>query len=96
MPGIDERVTEEDIALLVTRLTPAVAERLATPAWMDLDAACQYTSLSESTLRRASDAGLIRISKVGRRRLLHRPDIDRWLSDLSVGTGTRFGTRTLL
>ncbi|MFN2471052.1 MAG: helix-turn-helix domain-containing protein [Gaiellaceae bacterium] len=71
LSAIDELVTE--------RVTAALAEagqdRTWSP-WMEIAPAADYLRVSERTLQRLIEKGRIRSSTIGRRRLLHRDDLD--------------------
>jgi excisionase family DNA binding protein len=51
------------------------AEGMASP-WLALDEAAAYLRVSERTLERRIKSGRLRSTTIGRRRLLHRDDLD--------------------
>jgi excisionase family DNA binding protein len=46
--------------------------------WLSLREAAEYVGLSERTLEREIARGRLRSSTIGRRRLLHRDELDRF------------------
>ena len=46
---------------------------------MDVGDVAEYTSLSESTIRKRVAAGTIPVVRIGRRTLFRRADIDQWV-----------------
>jgi len=48
--------------------------------WLNIKQASQYTSVSESTLRRAVKSGTLRVSKVSGKLLFKIEDLDGWLN----------------
>lgn len=48
--------------------------------WLNIDEACNYTSLSQSTIRRAIKRGELKVSRRTGRLLFKLNDIDRWLN----------------
>jgi len=51
----------------------------STDKWLNLMQACDYTSLSVSTLRRAVDRGRLKVSKEAGKLMFRRSWLDRWL-----------------
>jgi excisionase family DNA binding protein len=47
--------------------------------WLSLRQACDYTSLSFSTLRRATDKGTLKVSKVAGKLMFRKQWLDKWL-----------------
>ena len=47
--------------------------------WLNLMQACDYTSLSVSTLRRAVDRGRLKVSKEAGKLMFRREWLDKWL-----------------
>ena len=47
--------------------------------WMNMKDVCNYTSVSESTIRRAVKRGTLKSSKGTGRLLFKQSDIDNWL-----------------
>ncbi len=75
---------------LVDAIEDLVAERVATEAasatgitvgtpWLSLSASADYTGLSRRTLEREIARGRLPSSAVGRRRLVHRDDLDAYV-----------------
>jgi excisionase family DNA binding protein len=55
----------------------AKADSNGTP-WLPLGGAAEYLGVSERTLERAIAKGRLRSSALGRRRILHRDDLDAY------------------
>ena len=51
----------------------------STDKWLNLMQACDYTSLSVSTLRRAVDSGRLKVSKEAGKLMFRREWLDKWL-----------------
>jgi len=51
----------------------------STDKWLNLMQACNYTSLSVSTLRRAVDRGRLKVSKEAGKLMFRREWLDKWL-----------------
>jgi excisionase family DNA binding protein len=67
-------------ALIAERIEAAFAARAhsnGTP-WLSLRDAAEYLAVSERTLERAIAKGRLRSSALGRRRILHRDDLDAY------------------
>ena len=47
--------------------------------WMNIREVCDYTSVSESTIRRAVRRGKLKASNQTGRLLFKRTDVDKWL-----------------
>ena len=47
--------------------------------WVNLKQACDYTSLSISTLRRAVATGALKVSKVAGKLMFRKQWLDKWL-----------------
>ena len=47
--------------------------------WMNIRKICDYTSVSESTIRRAIKRGVLKASNQTRRLLFKRINVDTWL-----------------
>ena len=47
--------------------------------WMNINEICNYTSVSESTIRRAVRRGTLKASNQTGRLLFKRTDVDKWL-----------------
>lgn len=47
--------------------------------WMNMKDVCNYTSVSESTIRRAVKRGTLKSSQQTGRLLFKRTDVDNWL-----------------
>ena len=76
-------VSAELVELLEALVDERVAEALAAAAgsandspWLSVLDAAHYLGLSERTMERAIAKGRVRSTAVGRRRLLHRDDLD--------------------
>ena len=48
--------------------------------WLNLMRACDYTSLSTSTLRRAVASGRLKVSKEAGKLIFRKQWLDKWLS----------------
>ena len=48
--------------------------------WLNLMQACDYTSLSTSTLRRAVASGRLKVSKEAGKLIFRKQWLDKWLS----------------
>jgi excisionase family DNA binding protein len=55
--------------------------------WLGIDEAAEYLRVSSRTLERRVKAGRVRSTTIGRRRLLHRADLDR-LARMATGEET--------
>ena len=66
---------EELVADCVAEAIDAAERQPASP-WLPITDAADYLGLSERTLERAVARGRLRSSTIGRRRLLHRDDLD--------------------
>jgi excisionase family DNA binding protein len=55
--------------------------------WMGIDEAADYLRVSSRTVERRVKAGRVRSTTIGRRRLLHRDDLDR-LAKMATGEET--------
>ncbi len=49
-------------------------------AWMDINEACDYTNVSDSTIRRAVRKGELKVSKKTGKLLFRKSSIDSWLN----------------
>jgi excisionase family DNA binding protein len=56
------------------------------PPWLGIDEAAAYLRVSERTLERRIKKGHLRSTTIGRRRLLHRDDLDA-LAKAAAGEG---------
>lgn len=74
LAAIEELVAERVSAELATGLPSEVG----TP-WLSIREAASYVALSERTLEREIARGRLRSSTVGRRRLLHREELDAYV-----------------
>ena len=54
--------------------------RIKVDAWMDINEACDYTNVSDSTFRRAVRKGELKVSKKTGKLLFRKSSIDRWLN----------------
>jgi excisionase family DNA binding protein len=93
----------EAIDQLVEERVRATLEALASNGgspWLSLDEAAEYLRVSPRTLERQLARGRVRSSGIGRRRLLHRDDLDELAKaatreDVAPTTPPRRRTRTL-
>jgi excisionase family DNA binding protein len=70
LASLDDLIAEHVAAL-------APAEGNGSP-WLSLADGAEYLSVSERTLERAISRGRLRTSTIGRRRLVHRDDLDAY------------------
>jgi len=84
-------LTAEQMAELARQVAPLVQlEPKATESpWLSVTAAAAYLSVSERTIERAIERGRLRSSTLGRRRLLHRDDLDTLARSNGDGGGKR-------
>jgi excisionase family DNA binding protein len=73
----------EAVEAIARRAAELVVEQIGTgngsgSPWLSLRDAAEYVGLSERTLEREIARGRLRSSAVGRRRLLHRDELDRF------------------
>ena len=52
-----------------------------THSWVNIKQVCNYTGLSESTIRRAIKKGALKVSTTTGKLLFKTSDIDRWLTN---------------
>jgi excisionase family DNA binding protein len=75
-------LTDEQLAEIARQVAPLVlagsADRGEPSPWLSLADAAAYLSVSERTIERAVARGNLRSSTLGRRRLLHRNELDRF------------------
>jgi excisionase family DNA binding protein len=83
--AVDELVRER-VAAEVAAMTPA-----STP-WLSIREAATYIGVSERTLERDLRNGRLRSSVVGRRRLLHRDDLDAYVRGDGGGRSANHAT----
>ena len=55
-----------------------------THSWVNIKQVCNYTSLSESTIRRAIQKGALKVSTTTGKLLFKTSDIDRWLNGKTI------------
>jgi excisionase family DNA binding protein len=74
--GADLIAALED--LVDARIAAALAksENSVEPTWLSIEEAAAYLRVSRSTVERLLKQGRIRSTYIGRRRLLHRDDLD--------------------
>ena len=89
---VDERVQE--------RLDGIADRNGSASPWLSLDEAAGYLRVSERTLERRIARGKVRSTSIGRRRLLHRDDLDALAGaatreDVTPATPPRRRARTL-
>ena len=70
---------EEQILGVLGEINSTLQNKL-TKKWLNIRAASQYASLSESTIRRAVNRGELKVSKATGKLLFKLIDIDRWLN----------------
>jgi excisionase family DNA binding protein len=75
-PGLIDAI-EELVAERVAEELAAVSVNGSSP-WLTLDEAAEYLRVSARTLERSIAVGRLRSSTIGRRRLLHRDDLERF------------------
>ena len=56
------------------------ADILLKDKWLNIHAACKYSSLSPSTIRRAVYKGALKASRVTGKMLFKTSEVDRWLN----------------
>jgi excisionase family DNA binding protein len=66
-------------ALIAERVAEALAAQPVGSPWLTLDQAADYSHLSARTLARLVASGELRSACVGRRRIVHRADLDALL-----------------
>ena len=73
-PGLISALEE----LVDRRVAAALAglENGSEPAWLTIEEAAARVRVSERTVERAIQKGRIRTSTIGRRRVIHRDDLD--------------------
>jgi excisionase family DNA binding protein len=87
-------LTDEQLAELARQVAPLVAERLAREVapggspWLSIVDAADYLSVSPRTIEREIARGRLHSSPVGRRRLIHKNDLDA-LARSGDGEGKR-------
>ena len=62
-------------------------DTVAEKAALSIDAACAYLDISRPTFYRLMDTGMIRNFHIGRRRLVLREDLDKFLQDRLAENG---------
>jgi excisionase family DNA binding protein len=85
--SIDRILGPELVSALETYISERVEEALASHVtvtngaspWLSVADAAGYLGVSERSVGRLLDRGRIRSSYIGRRRLLHRDDLDAYL-----------------
>lgn len=73
-------VPHEIVEAIARRAAEMMLEQETTNGspWYSLSGAAAYLHLSERTLEREISRGRLRSSTIGRRRILHREDLDRF------------------
>jgi excisionase family DNA binding protein len=73
-------LTDEQLAELAHQVAPLVLAELAEPGgpspWLSLAKGAEYLGVSERTIEREIARGRLRSATLGRRRLLHRDDLE--------------------
>lgn len=80
---------EELVVERVAELAPATEN--GSP-WLGVDAAAGYLGVSRATVERAVARGRLRSSTVGRRRLVHRDDLDDYVRGGAGGDSANHST----
>lgn len=65
----------EELREIKSLLTKKVSDR-----WLNLKEICEYTSLSQSTIRRAINRGELKVSRKTGKLLFNINDVKRWLN----------------
>jgi excisionase family DNA binding protein len=84
-------LSDEQLAEIARQLAPLVRAELEVEAsdagspWLSIPEAAEYLRLSPRTIERELERGRVRSTTVGRRRLLHRDDLDTFARDTAAG-----------
>jgi excisionase family DNA binding protein len=88
MSDLDRILGPDLVAALETLISERVEAALAQrngqpspPAWMSIADAAGYLGVSPRTVTRLLEQSRIRSASIGRRRLLHRDDLDLYLRE---------------
>jgi excisionase family DNA binding protein len=85
-------LSADQLAEIAQQVAPLVLAELEPEAadspWLSVTAAADYLSVSERTIERAIERGRLRSSTLGRRRLLHRDDLDTLARSNGDGGGS--------
>ena len=73
-------MTEIRIIEILSEIKDKLNNRL-THSWVNIKQVCNYTGLSESTIRRAIQKGALKVSTTTGKLLFKTSDIDRWLTN---------------
>ena len=65
----------EKLDIIEKKLNNQLADK-----WLNIKEVCNYTSLSESTIRREISKGALKVSKKTGRLLFNIEDVKRWLN----------------
>ena len=76
-------MTEIRIIEILSKIKDKLNNRL-THSWVNIKQVCNYTSLSESTIRRAIQKGALKVSTTTGKLLFKTSDIDRWLNGKTI------------
>ena len=78
---ITERISEMESTIIeLLSEIKTNTDNKTSSKWLNIKKASQYTSVSESTLRRAVKSGTLRVSKVSGKLLFKIEDLDGWLN----------------
>jgi excisionase family DNA binding protein len=80
--GALEELVDDRVRAEVAAATASVGEA----PWLSMKAAAERVGLSERSLERAIAAGRLRSSTVGRRRIMHRDELDAYVRGDGGGT----------
>ena len=73
-------MTEIRIIEILSEIKEKLNNKL-THSWVNIKQVCNYTGLSESTIRRAIQKGALKVSTTTGKLLFKTSDIDRWLTN---------------
>lgn len=73
-PGLVEAIAERAAELVLEQL----GQTDAGSPWLSLDEAAEYLRVNRRTVERLVARGRVRSTTLGRRRLLHRDELDSW------------------
>ena len=72
-------MTEIRIIEILSEIKDKLNNKL-THSWVNIKQVCNYTGLSESTIRRAIRKGVLKVSTSTGKLLFKVSDVDRWLN----------------
>ena len=76
-------MTEIRIIEILSEIKDKLNNKL-THNWVNIKQVCNYTGLSESTIRRAIKKGALKVSTTTGKLLFKTSDIDRWLNGKTI------------